>query len=86
MLRQRFSPQTVICRNAFGYSAGFQVFYDFLDHDSLNEGAMSASVDAADGRNGSSRNRWNQRLAKIVHKLGPAGSIYDDSTSGIASA
>jgi len=62
----------------FGYNAGFQVFYDFLDHDSLNEGAMSASVDAADGKNGSSRNRWNQRLAKIVHKLGPAGSIYDE--------
>jgi arylsulfatase A-like enzyme len=57
----------------FGYHAGFNVFRDFLD----------TETDPLSGAFGGDNNaripsRWNQRLAKASHALGPVGSLYDE--------
>lgn len=57
----------------FGYDAGFNVFKDFL----------GTETDPLSGEPGADNNaripsRWNQRLAKASHALGPVGSLYDE--------
>ena len=57
----------------FGYDTGFNVFQDFLDTktDPLageSRGGNSASIPS----------RWNRRLAKASHALGPVGLLYDE--------
>jgi len=54
----------------FGYDAGFDIFQDFLD-------AGSSALPSNGGGSGM-RGRLNRRLADLCHKLGPAGSIYDE--------
>ena len=54
----------------FGYDAGFSVFRDFLDSDTVPE--MSGRKDPG------AVSRWNQRLAKVSHALGPVGPLYDE--------
>ncbi|MGC2184512.1 MAG: sulfatase-like hydrolase/transferase, partial [Terriglobales bacterium] len=57
----------------FGYDAGFSVFQDFLDS------AAAPVPGVSDGaKNTRTLSRWNQRLAKASHALGPVGSIYDE--------
>jgi arylsulfatase A-like enzyme len=57
----------------FGYDAGFNIFKDFLDHetDPLPE-------ESGGDNNRRVPSRWNQRLAKASHALGPVGSLYDE--------
>ena len=57
----------------FGYDAGFDVFKDFLDAES---DLFSMESDSAE--NARVPSRWNQRLAKASHALGPVGSLYDE--------
>jgi arylsulfatase A-like enzyme len=58
----------------FGYDAGFRVFKDFLD-----SGADPPAVTpGSDGENARVASRWNRRLAKASHALGPVGSFYDE--------
>jgi arylsulfatase A-like enzyme len=57
----------------FGYDGGFRVFKDFLDRET------SFSLSGAEaGENHRFASRWNQRLAKASHTLGPVGAIYDE--------
>jgi arylsulfatase A-like enzyme len=72
----------------FGYHAGFRVFQDFLNKDFLTKDFLNK--DSLDGvadplledlsgdRNARAPSRWNQRLAKVSHALGPVGSLYDE--------
>jgi arylsulfatase A-like enzyme len=57
----------------FGYDAGFNIFKDFLD----SETDPLVGVSGGDN-NARVRSRWNQRLAKASHALGPVGSLYDE--------
>ena len=57
----------------FGYDAGFDVFQHFLEAES---DLFSMESDSAE--NVGVRSRWNQRLAKASHALGPVGSLYDE--------
>lgn len=57
----------------FGYDVGFDVFKDFLD---AGAGPLPAEPDG--DKNPSLRSRWNRRLAKASHALGPAGRLYDE--------
>src|SRR6266550_1072921 len=54
----------------FGYNTGFDTFEDFLDTE-------SSALPLSGGGTGL-RGRLNLRLADFCHKLGPAGSIYDE--------
>ena len=56
----------------FGYHAGFSVFRDFLDSDT------APATEISDRRNPGAVSRWNQRLAKVSHALGPLGPLYDE--------
>ncbi|MGH9551249.1 MAG: sulfatase-like hydrolase/transferase [Terriglobales bacterium] len=56
----------------FGYDAGFSVFRDFLDSDN------ALATEISDRKNPGAASRWNQRLAKVSHALGPMGSLYDE--------
>jgi arylsulfatase A-like enzyme len=56
----------------FGYEAGFRVFNDFLDTEA------TPLAPGADGEDARFASRWNRRLAKTSHALGPVGSIYDE--------
>ena len=57
----------------FGYDAGFTIFEDFLDTEA------AALPGASDGdKNARVPNRWNRRLAKVSHALGPVGPLYDE--------
>jgi arylsulfatase A-like enzyme len=56
----------------FGYDNGFSVFKDFLDKE-----AGSISVESNGGKQALS-SRWNQRLAKVSHALGPMGPVFDE--------
>ncbi len=58
----------------FGYDAGFRVFKDFLD----TEADPLAATPRSDGENARFASRWNRRLAKASHALGPVGSFYDE--------
>ena len=53
----------------FGYDAGFNVFKDFLD-----TGTDPLSGESDRDNNAKGPSRWNQRLAKASHALGPVGS------------
>jgi arylsulfatase A-like enzyme len=57
----------------FGYDAGFNIFKDFLDNetDPLPE-------ESGGDNNRRVPSRWNQRLAKASHALGPVGSLYNE--------
>lgn len=57
----------------FGYDDGFSVFEDFLD-----AGTDPVATESNGDQHGSVRSRWNQRLAKASHALGPAGWLYDE--------
>jgi len=57
----------------FGYDAGFSVFKDFLDSESAPVTEISDR-----GRDATPLNRWNRRLAKVSHALGPVGMLYDE--------
>lgn len=57
----------------FGYQQGFAVFRDFL----IEESARSGELQRADQSPGA-RTRFNQRLAKLAHGLGPVGAWYDE--------
>ncbi len=57
----------------FGYDAGFSVFNDFLD----SEAAPVTEI-SDHGKNPGALNRWNRRLAKLSHALGPVGVLYDE--------
>ncbi len=57
----------------FGYDVGFDVFQDFLEAES---DLFSMESDSAE--NVKIPSRWNQRLAKASHALGPVGSLYDE--------
>jgi arylsulfatase A-like enzyme len=57
----------------FGYDAGFNVFKDFLDSE-----AGPLSEESGAEQHASVASRWNQRLAKASHALGPVGSVYDE--------
>jgi arylsulfatase A-like enzyme len=56
----------------FGYDAGFSVFRDFLDSDT------APATEISDRKNPVEVSRWNQRLAKVSHALGPVGALYDE--------
>ena len=57
----------------FGYDTGFDVFKDFLDTES-----GTLPTESSGGTDVRARSRWNQRLAKFSHALGPVGSLYDE--------
>jgi arylsulfatase A-like enzyme len=57
----------------FGYDAGFGVFKDFLHTE-----AGPLSEESSGGIDARVPNRWNQRLAKVSHTLGPMGLLYDE--------
>ena len=59
----------------FGYSAGFDLFRDYLEEDaaSLPDDITPEENRAADLRGG-----FNRGLAEICHKLGPMGPLYDE--------
>ena len=57
----------------FGYDAGFRTFKDFLDTE-----ASPVSGSSHRGENVRFASRWNRRLAKASHALGPVGSVYDE--------
>ena len=57
----------------FGYDAGFNLFKDFLD-----TGTDPLSGESDGDNNAKAPSRWNQRLAKASHALGPLGSLYDE--------
>lgn len=57
----------------FGYDAGFCVFNDFLDSDAAPVPGVPDG-----GKNTSGTSRWNQRLAKVSHAMGPVGTLYDE--------
>ena len=57
----------------FGYDAGFSVFKDFLDSESAPVTEISDR-----GKDPTPLNRWNRRLAKVSHALGPVGMLYDE--------
>jgi arylsulfatase A-like enzyme len=54
----------------FGYDTGFDTFHDFLDEE-------SADIPLNGGGTGM-RGRLNRNLADLFHKLGSAGSVYDE--------
>ena len=56
----------------FGYDAGFSVFQDFLGSDA------APVTEISDRKNPGTVSRWNQRLAKVSHALGPLGPLYDE--------
>lgn len=56
-----------------GYEAGFRVFKDFLDAEA---GPLPGETNG--GQKARAPNRWNQRLAKASHALGPVGPVYDE--------
>ena len=56
----------------FGYDAGFSRFKDFLDTDATSPGPGSGK------ENVPFASRWNRRLARASHALGPVGSLYDE--------
>ncbi len=63
----------------FGYDAGFGTFKDFLNKDFLNNEADFRPAKAgSDGTSSRFASRWNRRLAKASHALGPLGSFYDE--------
>lgn len=58
---------------SFGYDSGFKTFKDFLNTESgplVNEPARPENERAA--------SRWNRRLARASHALGPMGRVYDE--------
>jgi arylsulfatase A-like enzyme len=57
----------------FGYNAGFDSFHDFLN---LQNGSPANVSNAA--TRPSQLTHWNRALAAACHKLGPAGSLYDE--------
>lgn len=57
----------------FGYNAGFNFFKDFLDAEA---GTLPAEPDG--DKNAGLRSRWNRRLAKASHVMGPVGWLYDE--------
>ena len=57
----------------FGYDAGFSIFKDFLDTE-----AGRLPLESRGDKNARTPNRWNRRLAKLSHALGPAGALYDE--------
>jgi len=54
----------------FGYDAGFDTFQDFL--------RAEPPALPLNGAETGMRGRLNRRLADVCHKLGPAGSVYDE--------
>jgi arylsulfatase A-like enzyme len=57
----------------FGYQQGFAVFRDFLIEESARPGEQRHSAQRP-----RARTRFNQRLAKLAHGLGPVGAWYDE--------
>src|SRR4029077_14506302 len=57
----------------FVYDAGFNIFKDFLASDPAPMTEISNR-----GENPGAMNRWNRRLAKVSHALGPVGVLYDE--------
>lgn len=57
----------------FGYDAGFGTFKDFLSADAS---PVPVGADAETSERLASR--WNRRLAKVSHALGPVGALYDE--------
>ena len=57
----------------FGYDSGFSVFKDFLDAE-----AGPLPVETNGDKQARFSSRWNQRLAKVSHALGPVGPVYDE--------
>ncbi len=55
----------------FGYDFGFSVFQDFLD----SEAAPGVSDSEKNTR---APSRWNRRLTKVSHAMGPVGALYDE--------
>jgi arylsulfatase A-like enzyme len=64
----------------FGYHAGFSVFKDFLSKEFPDKDFPDAGPlpDSSGDKNARASSRWNQRLAKASHALGPVGSLYDE--------
>jgi arylsulfatase A-like enzyme len=58
----------------FGYHAGFESFCDFLDEESRPSADGLRGADEGMGKG----SRFNRQLAALCHRLGPAGSIYDE--------
>ncbi|MGB9073513.1 MAG: sulfatase-like hydrolase/transferase [Terriglobales bacterium] len=57
----------------FGYQQGFAVFRDFLVEESARSGERQHAAQTP-----RVRTRFNQRLAKLAHGLGPVGAWYDE--------
>lgn len=62
----------------FGYDAGFRVFKDFLDKDFLDVPAGPLPVESDGDQKARVLSRWNRRLARASHALGPVGAVYDE--------
>lgn len=57
----------------FGYQQGFGVFRDFFVEESARSGDRRHTAQRP-----RARTRFNQRLAKLAHGLGPVGAWYDE--------
>jgi arylsulfatase A-like enzyme len=57
----------------FGYDKGFQIFRDFLE-----SGAAPDVGDSDRDKSLGMRTRGNLHLAKVAHKIGALGRLYDD--------
>ncbi len=59
----------------FGYSAGFDLFRDFLEAEAAS---LPDDVAPAENRTADLPRGLNRGLAEISHKLGPLGPLYDE--------
>jgi arylsulfatase A-like enzyme len=62
----------------FGYQQGFAVFRDFLSEESARSYVMNSGDRKHTVQSARARTRFNQRIARLAHGLGPVGAMYDE--------